>query len=50
MFDADHREVLGRRTYFHGLIDAIRFSNIARHDLPIAHGVWLFDPPGPFFE
>ena len=50
IFDADHREVLGRRTHFHGLIDAIRFSNIARHDLPIAHGIWLFDPPQRFFN
>ena len=50
IFDADHREVLSRRTPFHGLIDAIRFSNIARHDLPIAHGVWLFDPPHRFLN
>ena len=50
IFDNDHREVLGRRTYFHGLIDAIRFSNIARHDLPIAHGFWLFDPPDRFLN
>ena len=50
IFDAEHREVLGRRTHFHGLIDAIRFSNIARHDLPIAHGFWLFDSPQRFFN
>ena len=50
IFDADHREVLGRRTHFHGLIDAIRFSNIARHDLPIAHGFWAFDPPHRFLN
>ena len=37
--------LLFRRTYFHGAIDAIRFSNIARHDLPAEHGFWLFDPP-----
>ena len=43
-------ELLSRRTHFHGLIDAIRFSNIARHDLPIAHGVWLFDPPDRFLN
>ena len=46
--DNEHRELLSRRTHFHGLIDAIRFSNIARHDLPIAHGFWLFDPPQRF--
>ncbi len=43
-------ELLSRRTYFHGAIDAIRFSNIARHDLPIAHGAWLFDPPQRFLN
>ena len=43
-------ELLSRRTYFHGEIDAIRFSNIARHDLPIAHGFWLFDPPQRFLN
>ena len=41
-------ELLSRGTHFHGAIDAIRFSNIARHDLPIAHGFWLFDPPHRF--
>jgi hypothetical protein len=50
IFDNDHVEELGRRTHFHGLIDAIRFSNIARHDLPIAHGFWLFDPPQRFLN
>ena len=41
-------ELLVRTTHFHGAIDAIRFSNIARHDLPIAHGFWLFEPPNRF--
>ena len=41
-------ELLSRSTHFQGAIDAIRFSNIARHDLPIAHGFWLFDPPHRF--
>ena len=43
-------ELLSRSTYFQGAIDAIRFSNIARHDLPIAHGFWLFDPPPRFLS
>ena len=47
VFDEDG-ELLYRRTHFHGAIDAIRFSNIARHDLPIAHGFWRFDPPQRF--
>ena len=47
VFDEDG-ELLSRRTHFHGAIDAIRFSDIARHDLPIAHGFWLFDPPHRF--
>ncbi len=42
-------ELLGRTTHFHGAIDAIRFSNIARHDLPAKHGFWRFDPPHRFF-
>ena len=37
-----------RRTYFHGLIDAIRFSNIARYDLPGKRGTSRFDPPQRF--
>ena len=41
-------ELLVQTTHFHGAIDAIRLSNIARHDLPIAHGFWLFDPPHRF--
>ena len=38
-----------RKTYFHGLIDAIRFSNIARYDLPAERGTSPFDPPHRFF-
>ena len=29
---------------FHGEIDAIRFSNIARYDLPAERGIEPFDP------
>ena len=32
-------------TYFHGEIDVIRFSNIARYDLPAERGIEPFDPP-----
>ena len=35
---------------FHGEIDAIRFSNIARYDLPAERGVEPFDPPHRFFS
>ena len=41
-------ELLSRRTYFHGAIDAIRFSNIARYDLPAERETKLFDPPPRF--
>ena len=41
-------ELLVQTTPFRGAIDAIRFSNIARYDLPAAHGVWCFDPPQRF--
>ena len=34
--------------YFHGLIDAIRFSNIARYDLPAEGGTSPFEPPHHF--
>ena len=37
-----------RKTYFHGLIDAIRFSNIARYNLPAEPGFAPFDPPQRF--
>ena len=32
-------------TYFHGEIDVIRFSNIARYNLPAERGIEPFDPP-----
>ena len=41
-------ELLSRRTYFHGEIDAIRFSNIARYDLPTERETKPFDPPQRF--
>ena len=40
--------VLSRTTWFHGEIDAIRFSNVARYDLPAKRGVEPFDPPHRF--
>ena len=42
-------QLLVRKTYFHGEIDAIRFSNIARYDLPAKPGFSPFDPPHRFF-
>ena len=42
--------MLSQMTYFHGEIDAIRFSNIARYDLPAERGVEPFDPPHRFGE
>ena len=36
------------RTYFHGEIDAIRFSDIARYDLPAEPGTSPFEPPRRF--
>ena len=42
-------QVLFRKTYFHGVIDAIRFSNIARYDLPAERGTSPFEPPHRFF-
>ena len=41
-------QVLARETYFHGEIDAIRFSNIARYDLPAELGGSPFNPPHRF--
>ena len=41
-------QVLARETYFHGAIDAIRFSNIARYNLPAEPGFASFDPPQRF--
>ena len=48
-----HGQLLIRRTPFHGAIDAIRFSNIARYDLPDLPGgnrvtPLPFDPPHRF--
>ena len=40
--------ILSRTTRFHGEIDAIRFSNIARYDLPTKKGIEPFDPPHRF--
>ena len=41
-------ELLSRRTYFQGEIDAIRFSNIARYDLPAERETKPFEPPHRF--
>ena len=41
-------QLLVQTTHFRGAIDAIRFSNIARYDLPATHGIWQFDPPHRF--
>ena len=40
--------LLAREAYFHGEIDAIRFSNIARYDLPAEAGFFPFEPPHRF--
>ncbi len=40
--------ILSQTTRFHGKIDAIRFSNIARYDLPAEKGIEPFDPPHRF--
>ncbi len=42
--------LITRETYFHGAIDAIRFSNIARYDLPAELGTSPFDPPQRFLN
>lgn len=34
-----------RTARFHGEIDAIRFSNIARYDMPAERGIYPFEPP-----
>ena len=39
---------LVKETRFHGEIDAIRFSNTARYDLPAEPGTSPFDPPHRF--
>ena len=41
-------QLLARETHFHGEIDAIRFSNIARYDLPAEAGFFPFEPPQRF--
>ena len=41
-------QVLARETYFQGEIDAIRFSNIARYDLPLDMGISPFEPAHRF--
>ena len=41
-------QVLVRETYFHGAIDAIRFSNTARYNLPAEEGFSPFEPPHRF--
>ena len=40
--------LLAREAYFHGEIDAIRFSNIARYDSPAEAGFFPFEPPHRF--
>ena len=41
-------DVLIPKAYFHGEIDAIRFSDIARYDLPAEPGPSPFEPPQRF--
>ena len=42
------KELVQHIPYFHGEIDAIRFSDIARYDLPAERGTSPFDPPHRF--
>ena len=42
------KELVQHIPYFHGEIDAIRFSDIARYDLPAEVGTSPFDPPHRF--
>ncbi|MYH82739.1 hypothetical protein F4009_06165 [Candidatus Poribacteria bacterium] len=42
------KELVQHIPYFHGDIDAIRFSDIARYDLPAEPGPSPFDPPQRF--
>ena len=49
MFNKDG-QLLFQVSGFHGAIDAIRFSNIARYDLPAEQGRHPFDPPHRFFN
>jgi hypothetical protein len=41
-------DLLIPKAYFHGEIDAIRFSDIARYNLPAQVGTSPFDPPHRF--
>ena len=40
--------MLSQTTRFHGEVDTIRFSNIARYDMPAERGVYPFEPPHRF--
>ena len=42
------KELVQHIPYFHGEIDAIRFSDTARYDLPAEVGISPFDPPHRF--
>ena len=42
------KELIEHIPYFHGEIDAIRFSDIARYDLPAEVGTSPFEPPHRF--
>ena len=42
------KELVQHIPYFHGEIDAIRFSDIARYDLPAERGTSPFEPPHRF--
>ncbi len=42
------KELVQHIPYFHGEIDAIRFSDIARYDLPAQMGTSPFEPPHRF--
>ncbi|RKU28955.1 hypothetical protein C6499_09485 [Candidatus Poribacteria bacterium] len=44
------KELVQRIPYFHGEIDAIRFSDIARYDLPADVGTSPFEPPHRFSD
>ena len=44
------KELVQHIPYFHGDIDAIRFSDIARYDLPAGVGTSPFEPPHRFSD
>lgn len=44
------KELVQHIPYFHGKIDAIRFSDIARYDLPAEVGTSPFEPPHRFSD